>query len=92
MSDPWQRFALWFLCRFRAFRELERRLELLSEPRQRERELLPNGSMARLEVEVLFAALLHAPCFIHVALRPSRRSDDVSMGELQVQLIEGSGP
>jgi len=94
MSDRWQRFTLWFLRLFATFRELEAARDEL------ERRVLvlgvgaygiesPNGTVKRVEGEVLRHLMQRTPAWIHVVLEPTQYREDQPPGELRVQLTLG---
>jgi hypothetical protein len=91
VSELRKHLTLWFLRRFAAFRELERRLDLLSLSRLDSLHNTPRGSLARLEVEVLHTLLTEVPCHIHVDILPTQQVSWLGPGELRVQMFEGGG-
>lgn len=82
---------LWFLRLFAPFRELEhakfelsRRLLLIdvaSPP--------PIGTLARAEQEALHALYKVVPAHVEVLLLPATRSQQLSVGQVGVQIVEG---
>ena len=90
--------TLWFLRRFKLFRETEQkldsaltRLDMLGASAARKAQL-DKGSRGRVEAEVYHAALIHVPCHFVVDLLPTKQSEEHSRGVVAVQIIEGSRP